>query len=577
MPKGSQSSWRHVVLASCFAPLGAIIRWYLSRFNSKVKDFPIGTFAVNIGGTLLLAAIVCLQHAPGAGGSSALACQMLSGLQDGFCGCLTTISTFALELKTLRRKASYIYGTTSVVVAQLGMLLVLGSFVWTRRSTAMDDNVYQHSMCTIERGRSMTPWVRAAKELEETLNSATEGSGHIDSLDSTYDSAFYSSFAPSTSSICSSPGLAPISIDTRSLIPSAAAINTNTLSHLSYSQPTYHLLPTVIATKTSEFNASLRPRTPLEVVALSNLKLNNDIFSKRSLSIHRRVLVKNLLTLLYEINPMLDWIENSSSLSGALGVPASDNSVSADPPLAEDKQNGRIEQSLYAAGVNGEDGRQPSQELTDADRVARRPWSRGDSKDHNNSTASLTWTAQRSSGEQNTRDVSSPATLRATVVPLPRPKSSELPQSLHSYLSAVFDVDWSVAHSSSEDSLFTSAGSTPSLSSAALSPLSTFSLGTSSAGSSSLAGARSTLSDGYLSSSTVPPSKTSFPSNPAIVTAKDSNQSHKGQRGLSGTPGEALPSLSERLAKVDDCPGKTLVAGASWTAHIDLLTQHQYE
>lgn len=86
LPEASRSSWRHVILATCFAPPGAILRWYLSRFNSRMKHFPVGTFAANMGGSLILAAIVCLQHAPGAGGQSPLACQVLSGLQDGFCG-----------------------------------------------------------------------------------------------------------------------------------------------------------------------------------------------------------------------------------------------------------------------------------------------------------------------------------------------------------------------------------------------------------------------------------------------------------------------------------------------------------
>ena len=44
---------------------------------------------------------------------------------------------------------------------------------------------------------------------------------------------------------------------------------------------------------------------------------------------------------------------------------------------------------------------------------------------------------------------------RVAKVPLPRPKSVELPQSLNNYLSAVFDVDWSVGLSLTEDSLFT--------------------------------------------------------------------------------------------------------------------------
>ncbi|ORZ07521.1 CrcB-like protein-domain-containing protein [Lobosporangium transversale] len=149
MPQGSWTSWRHVVFAICFAPPGAILRWYLSRFNIRTKQFPVGTFAANVIGSLILAALVCLQHSSGVGGKSTLICQVLSGLQDGFCGCLTTISTFALELKILSRRASYIYGVSSVVAAQLAMLIVLGSFVWTRSSTNMDDHVYARSLCSM--------------------------------------------------------------------------------------------------------------------------------------------------------------------------------------------------------------------------------------------------------------------------------------------------------------------------------------------------------------------------------------------------------------------------------------------
>ncbi|KAG9322373.1 hypothetical protein KVV02_003313 [Mortierella alpina] len=147
IPPASQSSWRHVVLATCFSPPGAILRWYLSRFNRRLKDFPVGTFAANILGSVVLAALVCLQHSPTIGGKSAFVCQILSGLQDGFCGCLTTISTFALELKSLPRRASYIYGLASVVIAQLLMLLILGSFVWTRSSSSSDTKSYTHSIC----------------------------------------------------------------------------------------------------------------------------------------------------------------------------------------------------------------------------------------------------------------------------------------------------------------------------------------------------------------------------------------------------------------------------------------------
>ncbi|KAI9240249.1 MAG: hypothetical protein BYD32DRAFT_182779 [Podila humilis] len=55
----------------------------------------------------------------------------------------------------------------------------------------------------------------------------------------------------------------------------------------------------------------------------------------------------------------------------------------------------------------------------------------------------------------STSSLEPPGSSKDTKTPLPRPKSTDLPQSLHSYLSTVFDVDWSVGLSTTEDSLFT--------------------------------------------------------------------------------------------------------------------------
>ncbi|KAG0032322.1 hypothetical protein BGZ82_006591 [Podila clonocystis] len=104
-------------------------------------------------------------------------------------------------------------------------------------------------------------------------------------------------------------------------------------------------------------------RTPMQLVTLSNIKLNNDIYSARSLSIHRRVLVKNFLTLLYDSNPMLDyWLDDDAYQEG-VGVGSEEGAPSGqcvrghegsvpEPLLGEDEQNGWIEQTLNAAGLN---------------------------------------------------------------------------------------------------------------------------------------------------------------------------------------------------------------------------------
>ncbi|BFZ63150.1 hypothetical protein YB2330_004270 [Saitoella coloradoensis] len=109
---GLVPKWRGVAtFAALFAPLGTLTRFYLARLNPKIKSFPVGTFAANMLGTLILAILLLLQHrtTPGHVG-----CQALQGVGDGYCGCLTTVSTFVLELSTLRRRHAWKYGAVSI-------------------------------------------------------------------------------------------------------------------------------------------------------------------------------------------------------------------------------------------------------------------------------------------------------------------------------------------------------------------------------------------------------------------------------------------------------------------------------
>lgn len=50
------------------------------------------------------------------------------GISYGFCGNLTTISTFVNELNNLPTKWSYIYGMISNAVAQIGIILILNIY-----------------------------------------------------------------------------------------------------------------------------------------------------------------------------------------------------------------------------------------------------------------------------------------------------------------------------------------------------------------------------------------------------------------------------------------------------------------
>jgi fluoride exporter len=61
---------------------------------------------------------------------SALSCSILYGIDNGFCGCLSTVSTFAVELDTLIRKNAYVYATVSITVGIVILVLLVGIPAW---------------------------------------------------------------------------------------------------------------------------------------------------------------------------------------------------------------------------------------------------------------------------------------------------------------------------------------------------------------------------------------------------------------------------------------------------------------
>lgn len=129
-------AWRgEVLFALIFAPLGCLLRFYASlRLNSLVLSFPLGTFVVNILGTAMLGIFYDLQHVPLEGGmigGGPIGCQVLQGCMDGFCGCLTTVSTWVAELKALQRQHAYVYGLASILVALGFLVVIMGSLKWT--------------------------------------------------------------------------------------------------------------------------------------------------------------------------------------------------------------------------------------------------------------------------------------------------------------------------------------------------------------------------------------------------------------------------------------------------------------
>ena len=110
---------------------GALCRWQLSRFNPVIPSFPLGTFAANMIATAILGICNLIQsrvRTP----MSIISCAVLYGIDNGFCGSLSTVSTFAVELDTLVRQHAYIYATVSISSGVVIMILVVGISAWSQ-------------------------------------------------------------------------------------------------------------------------------------------------------------------------------------------------------------------------------------------------------------------------------------------------------------------------------------------------------------------------------------------------------------------------------------------------------------
>ncbi|KAF2126383.1 hypothetical protein P153DRAFT_433545 [Dothidotthia symphoricarpi CBS 119687] len=127
-----EPAWRSQALFACvFAPLGCLARHYASqRFNPLLTSFPLGTFAVNMLGTAILAMAYDLQRVSlgggaGVAGGSVVGCQVLQGVEDGFCGALTTVSTWMAEIHSLRRRHAYVYAALELAKSNgcVGLLI----------------------------------------------------------------------------------------------------------------------------------------------------------------------------------------------------------------------------------------------------------------------------------------------------------------------------------------------------------------------------------------------------------------------------------------------------------------------
>jgi CrcB protein len=110
--------WSPVLAISAGAAGGALLRWQLGvQLNSLFLTVPPGTLAANlIGGYIIGFAIAYLAQAPN------LAPEWRLFIITGFCGGLTTFSTFSAEVVTRLQEGQWIWAAGAIAIHVAGSL-----------------------------------------------------------------------------------------------------------------------------------------------------------------------------------------------------------------------------------------------------------------------------------------------------------------------------------------------------------------------------------------------------------------------------------------------------------------------
>lgn len=114
---------------ACGAVLGAWLRWFIGlKLNSTFQNFPLGTILVNLVGGFIIGFAIALFA------NMQLSSHYKLFVITGFCGALTTFSTFSAEVIDLLQQQKYGFAIALISIHLIGSLLctVLGllSYQW---------------------------------------------------------------------------------------------------------------------------------------------------------------------------------------------------------------------------------------------------------------------------------------------------------------------------------------------------------------------------------------------------------------------------------------------------------------
>lgn len=124
--------WKSILAISVGSALGALLRWQLgAKFNSLFPTLPPGTLIANLFGAYVIGLAIAFF-----GSFSAISPEWRLLIVTGFCGGLTTFSTFSAEVTALLQQGriDWALGTVAIHVAgSVAMTFAgIGTFVWLK-------------------------------------------------------------------------------------------------------------------------------------------------------------------------------------------------------------------------------------------------------------------------------------------------------------------------------------------------------------------------------------------------------------------------------------------------------------
>ena len=124
--------WKGILAIGLGGGLGALLRWWLGlKLNAYLPAIPPGTLAANlIGGYVVGVAVAFFAT------YSAVAPEWRLFVITGFCGGLTTFSTFSAEVVTLMQQGRALWALGAAGAHLVGSIVMtfagIGTVIWIR-------------------------------------------------------------------------------------------------------------------------------------------------------------------------------------------------------------------------------------------------------------------------------------------------------------------------------------------------------------------------------------------------------------------------------------------------------------